>query len=69
MPEPRAFEIELAIEKLKSQKSPSTDRVAAELIKERGRIIRYEIHKLIIAIWKKEELPRGVEGVDHCNCL
>ena len=69
LPEPSASDVELATEKLKSQKSPSTDRVPAELIKERGRIIRYEIHKLIIAIWKKEELPRGVEGVDRCTYL
>jgi len=40
----------LAIETLKSQKSPGIDRVPAELIKEGSRIIRYEIHKLIIAI-------------------
>ena len=33
MPEPSAFEVELAIEKLKSHKSPSTDQIPAELIK------------------------------------
>ena len=33
MPEPSAFEIELAIEKLKSHKSPGTDQIAAELTK------------------------------------
>jgi len=27
------------------------------MMKERGRTIRYEIHKLIISIWNKEELP------------
>jgi hypothetical protein len=27
------------------------------MIKARDRIIRYEIHKLIISIWNKEELP------------
>jgi len=57
LPEPSTSDVELAIEKLKSQKSPGIDRVPAELIKERGRIIRYEIHKHIIAILKKEELP------------
>ena len=33
MPEPIAFEVELAIEKLKSHKSPGIDQISAELIK------------------------------------
>ena len=57
MPEPSAFEVELAIEKLKSHKSPGTDQTPAELIKVGGRTIRYAIHKLMISIWNKEELP------------
>ena len=57
VPEPSAFEVELAIEKLKSHKSPGIDQIPAELIKAGGRTIRYEIHKLIISIWNKEELP------------
>ena len=32
LPEPRAFEFELVIEKLKSHKSPGTDQIPAELI-------------------------------------
>ena len=31
--------------------------VRLELIKEGGRTIRYQIHKLIVSIWSKEELP------------
>ena len=57
VPEPSAFEVELAIEKLKSHRSPGIDQIPAELIKVGGRAIRCEIHKLIIAIWNKEELP------------
>ena len=57
MPEPSAFEVELAIEKLKNYKSPGIDQIPAELIKAGGRTIRGEIHKLIISIWNKEELP------------
>jgi hypothetical protein len=57
VPEPCVSEIELAIEKLKSHKSPSIDQIPAELIKVGGRTISCEIHKLIIYIWKKEELP------------
>ena len=52
-----AFEFELAIEKLKNHKSPGIDQIPAELIKAGGRTIRGEIHKLIISIWNKEELP------------
>jgi len=55
--EPRAFEFELAIEKLKPHLSPGIDQTPAELIKERGRTIRCEIHKRIICTWNKEELP------------
>ena len=57
MPEPSAFEVELATEKLKSHKSPGTDQIPAELIKAGGRAIHHEIHKLMVSIWNKEELP------------
>jgi len=36
VPEPSAFEVELAIEKLKSHKSPGIDQIPAELIKAGG---------------------------------
>ena len=57
MPEPSALEVELAIEKLKSHKSPGMDQIPAELIKAGSRTIRGAIHKLILAIWNREELP------------
>jgi len=57
VPEPSASEFELAIEKLKRHKSPGTDQIPAELIKAGGKTIGCEIHKLIISIWNKEELP------------
>ena len=56
MPEPSDFEVELAIEKLKSHKSPGIDQIPEELIKAGSRTIRCAIHKLIISIWIKEEL-------------
>jgi len=55
--EPSASEVELAIDKQKSHKSPGIDHIPAELIKAGGRTIYLEIHKLIISIWKKEKLP------------
>jgi hypothetical protein len=57
VPEPSASEVELAMEKLKSHKSPSTDQIPAELIKTGGRTICLEIQKHITSNWKKEELP------------
>jgi len=57
VPEPSAAEVELAIDKLKSHKSPGIDQIPAELIKAGGRKICFEIHKLITSIWKKEKLP------------
>ena len=57
MPEPSALEVELAIEKLKSHRSPGIGQIPAELIKTGCNTIRCAIHKLIIVIWNKEELP------------
>ena len=45
------------VEKLKNHKSPGIDQIPAEFIKAGGRTISGEIHKLIISIWNKEELP------------
>jgi len=57
VPEPSATEVELAIDKLKSHKSPGIDEIPAELFKAGGRTICLEIHKLITSILKKEKLP------------
>ena len=53
VPEPSAFEVELAIDKLKNHKSPGIDEIPAELIKARGGTICLEIHKLITSIWTR----------------
>jgi len=47
----------LVFEKLKTHKSPGFDQIPVEFIKAERRTIRYEIHKLIISFWSKEELP------------
>jgi len=57
MPEPSVFDVELAVEKLKSHKSPGIDQISAELITAEGRTIRHEFHKIIISIRNKEEFP------------
>ena len=46
VPELSASEVELAIENLKSHKSPGIDQIPAELIKAGGRTICIEIHEL-----------------------
>jgi hypothetical protein len=56
--EPSLVEVEIAIGKLKSCKSPGTDQILAELIKTWGETLCSEIHKLICSIWNKEELPQ-----------
>jgi hypothetical protein len=58
VPEPSRVEVEIAIGKLKSYKSPGTDNIPTELIKAGGETLCSEIHKLICSVWNKEELPQ-----------
>jgi hypothetical protein len=58
VPEPSLIEVEIAIGKLKSYKSPGTDQIPAELIRAGGETLYSEIHRLICSIWNKEELPQ-----------
>jgi len=67
VPEPSAFEVGLAIEKVNSHKSLGIDQIQAELIKAGGKTFRCEIHKLIIYIWNKEELPVPEEWKESIN--
>jgi len=46
VPEPSAFEVELAIGKLKNHKSPGIDQIPAELIEAGGRTIAVRFIKL-----------------------
>jgi len=52
-----AFEVQMAIKKLKAKRHKSTgiDEIPAEFTKAGGRTIRSEIHQLINSIWNKEE--------------
>jgi len=56
VPEPSAFEVEMAIEYLKRHVSPGTDQVPEETITAGRSSTRSEIHKLINSIWNEEEL-------------
>jgi hypothetical protein len=42
---------------MKRYKAPGSDQIPAELIQAGGEILHSEIHKLIMLIWNKEELP------------
>jgi len=50
VPNPSAFEVEMAIEKLKRHKSPGTDQTPTKLIDAGGRKIRFEIPELMNSI-------------------
>jgi hypothetical protein len=50
VPEPSLVEVEIAIGKLKSYKSPGTDQIPAELIKAGGETLYSEIHRLTCSI-------------------
>jgi hypothetical protein len=58
VPEPSLVEVEIAIGKLKSYKSPGTDQILAELIKVGSETLYSEIRRLICCIWNKKELPQ-----------
>jgi hypothetical protein len=58
VPEPNSFEVKTAIEKLKRYESPGIDQIPAALSQGGGNILCSEIHKLMISIWKMEELPQ-----------
>jgi hypothetical protein len=50
VPEPSVFEVEMAVGKLKTHKSPGIGQIPAELIKAGGRIILSEIVELFNSI-------------------
>ena len=60
MPEARAFDIEMVIEKLNRHKSSGIYQILAELITANTKKFRSEILKLINSIWNKEELGAGI---------
>jgi hypothetical protein len=52
-------EVEMAIEKLKTHKSPGIDQIPVEMIKAEGTTIHSEIYKLINSIWNKRNYLRS----------
>jgi hypothetical protein len=58
VPEPSLVEVEIAIRKLKSYKSPGTDQIPAKFIKAGCETLYSEIHRLICSAWYKDKLPQ-----------
>jgi hypothetical protein len=54
VPQPNAFDFEMAIETMKRHKSPNFNQIPPEIIKSSGRTIRSEIYKIINSIWNNE---------------
>ena len=65
MPEPSAFEVEMANEKLKRNKSPGIDQIQVVLINAGVRTIRSEINKIINYIRNNEELPHKWKALNN----
>jgi hypothetical protein len=57
VPDLSPLEVQIAIAKLKRHKLLGSNQIPAELIHAGGATVQSEIHKLIISIWSKEELP------------
>jgi hypothetical protein len=59
-------EVNNIIRKLRNNKAPGPDNIISELIKEGGQELKHRIHKLILKIWEKEELPADWENSIIC---
>jgi hypothetical protein len=62
--EPNIVEVEIAVGKLRSYKSPGTDQIPAELIKAGGETLHIKILKLICSIWNKELPQQWKESIN-----
>jgi hypothetical protein len=58
VPEPSLVEVEIAIGKLKSYKSPGNYQILAELINAGGNTLCSKKQKLICYIWNEEKQPQ-----------
>ena len=59
VPEPSASEFELAIDRLKSDKTPGIDQIPAELIKAGGRTIGLEKHNLVLLYGRRRNCVKS----------
>jgi hypothetical protein len=61
VPEPSLVEVEIAIEKLKSFKSPGTDQILAKVIKAGGETQTYLFHM------EYRGVATAVDGIYYCT--
>jgi hypothetical protein len=62
--DPTYNEVKNVVLKLKSHRSPGPDNVPTDLLKNGGVLRKSRIFKLILKIWKKEEMPKDwSEGI------
>jgi hypothetical protein len=66
VPEPSLVEVEIAIGKWESYKSPSTDQIPAELIKA-GRDTLYSETQIYSLYVKYGAIATAVEGIYYCT--
>ena len=66
VPEPNAFQVEIAIEKLKRQKWPGIDQIPAELIKAGGRTVCSEVVNLLIQVGIKKNCMSSGRSQSLC---
>ena len=59
VPQPNSFEVQMAIGKLKRNKSSGINTIPAKVIEAGVRTIHSEIHNIINSIWNTEKLPEG----------
>jgi hypothetical protein len=60
VPETSLDEVEIAVGKLKSYKSPGNDQIPGELIKAVSEILYSEIHRLICSLWNNSTAVEGI---------
>jgi len=68
VPQPSAFEVEMAIEKLKRHKSPGIDQIPAKLFQQGVEQFALKSISLLIR-FGIGGIASGLEGVDLCICL
>lgn len=55
--EPSIQEVRTVVKNLKNNKSPGTDNIPGELLKHGGEALLWSLHRIIVLIWREEELP------------